>query len=395
MVGPWAKATGACALASMVGVTAVAAEPCGGLRLDATTVQSGQPLPVKATLAGDDLACAAAVGALLKARPAVRSVTIAAKVPIDRREVGAQAAAAWTKALVSAGIPEARISTVIPTTNPGTPPQLRIAFREPTPRPVALLQATSGAVQAGPDLDKLGPAAIGAQMVSGDVVVTGAAASARLALADGSFATLGSDSAVRIGRIELTSDLKRAVTLQLVKGRIEAIVEYKGKGSSFDVLTTTALAAVRGTRFRVRHLAAGGTGVECLHGRIELQATLGSRASVLVLAGQSARVDAAGNVSPATALLGRPQPQTPLMGDVARTNALAWLPVTGATQYRVDMAGDGELVTRARSYTVAAASLPMPADLPAGHWFWRVTAIDAAETIGIPSKIYSFRVGAP
>ncbi len=376
-------------------VSVAAADPCGGLRLDAGTVQSGAPLPVKAALAGDDLACATAVGALLKGRPQLRSVTIAAKVPIDRRDVGAQAAAAWTKALVGAGIAEGRISTVLPTTNPGTAPVLRIAFREPAPRAVALVQTMTGGVQAGPALDKLGPATVGAQMIAGDVAVTAKAATARLALADGSFVALGSDSAVRIGRIELNAELKRSVQLELVKGRLEAIAEFKGKGSSFDVLTATAMAGVRGTRFRVRHLSVGGTGVECLAGRIELQATVGSKGSVVVEAGQSATVDATGNVSAALPLLGRPQLQAPLMGDHARSAALTWQPLPGATGYLIELAGDGEMVTQLRTYGSASPQLGVPADLPAGHWFWRVTAIDRAETSGIPSKIYSFRVGAP
>lgn len=373
----------------------VAAEPCGGLRLDGGTVQSSQPLPAKATLLGDDLACASAVGALLRARPQLRSVTIAAKVPIDQREVGAQAVVAWTKALVGAGIAEARISGVVPTTDPGTPLQLRIAFREPTPRAVALVHAMTGVVRAGPGLDKLAPATAGLQMIVGDVAATAAAATARLALADGSFVTLASDSAVRLGRIELTSELKRAVQLELLKGRVEAQAEFKGKGSSFGVLTATALAGVRGTRFRVRVLQAGGTGVECLQGRVELQATIGSRGSVIVEAGQSASVDATGNVSAATALLGRAQLLAPLMGALPRSAALTWQALAGAAQYRVEMATDGEMVTRLRTYTATAPTLALPADVPAGHWFWRVTAIDKAETLGLPSKIYSFRVGVP
>ena len=399
MAKPVARMAGVGALLATLLATLLAvptaAEPCGGLRLDAGTVQSGQPLPVKPTLAGDDLACASAVGGLLKARPQVRSVTIAAKVPIDQRNMGAQAVAAWTQALVGAGIPGARISSVIPTTNPGSAPQLRIAFREPAQRAVALLQAMTGTVQAGAGLDKLGPAALGAHMVAGDVVVTATAASARLALADGSFATLASDSAVRIGRIELTSELKRSVQLELLKGRVEALAEFKGKGSSFDVLTSVALAGVRGTRFRVRYLQAGGTGVECLQGRVELQATIGTKGSVVVEAGQSASVDAAGGVSAASPLLGRAQLLGPLMGDVPRAAALSWQPLAGAAGYRVELAADGEMVTQLRTYTAPAPTFALPADLPAGHWFWRITGVDQADTVGVPSKIYSFRVGAP
>ena len=174
-----------------------------------------------------------------------------------------------------------------------------------------------------------------------------------------------------------------------------SFAEFKGKGSSFDVLTTTALAGVRGTRFRVRHLLAGGTGVECLQGRIELQAIVGSKASVVVEAGQSATVDATGNVSAPMPLLGRPQLLAPLSGDLARSVPLSWQALSGAAAYVVELGGDGEMVTQLRSYSVTVPTLAVPAGLPAGHWFWRVTAVDKAETTGMPSKIYSFRVGAP
>lgn len=145
-------------------------------------------------------------------------------------------------------------------------PQLSIALREPMPRAVALVQALTGIAQAGPELGKLGPVAVGSQFIAGDVVTTDEAAAARLALADGSFDALRGETTLRIGRVELTAELKRTVKLELIKGQVEAIAEFKGAGSSFDVFTTTGLAGVLGTRLRVRMLSSGGTGVECFRG---------------------------------------------------------------------------------------------------------------------------------
>ncbi len=374
------------------GGIANAAEPCGGVRLDSGVVKTGKALPVKTDLAGDDLACAKAVAAAIKERAQIRSITLAAKVPSDRRPDGTAMAAAWTKVMVAAGIPEARISSIVPTSAPGTAAELSIAYREPTPRPVALVQAMTGKVFTGQDAAKLGPAANGTQLIQGDIVHTEKGAVARLALADGSFVSLLPDSMIKLGRIELTADLKRAVRLDLMKGRVEAIAEPKGSGSSFDIVTKTAIAGVRGTRFRVGELPSGSTGVETLDGKVELKSEVGEKQSVVIEAGKTAEVDHKGNATPPRPLLPGAQITAPLSGEVDRSVALIWQPVPGSQSYKIEVAADGELATQLRVYSSTSPGLAMPKDLPAGHWFWRVSAVDTGDVVGMPSKTYSFTV---
>ncbi|MSQ83393.1 MAG: hypothetical protein EXR77_10990 [Myxococcales bacterium] len=367
-----------------------AAEPCGGIHLESGVVKAGKALPAKTDLQGDDLVCAKAVGAALVARSQIRSITVAVKVASDKRNYGVLAAAAWTKVLVGAGIPEARVSMIVPTLAPGSPSEVSIAYREPAPRPVALVQAMTGKVQSGPDPTKLGPASTGTQLVQGDVVSTDKGAVARLALADGSFVSLLGDTMIKLGRVELTADLKRAVRLDLLKGKVEAIADSKGAGSSFDIVTKTAIAGVRGTKFRVGESDSGATIVETVEGKVELKSELGAKQVVIVEAGHAAEVDSKGTASPPRPLLAAAAVDSPLSGEVERSQALKWQAVANAKTYRVEIAADGELATRLQVVVVAATILSIPKEIVSGHWFWRVTAVDSGDVFGLPSKTYSF-----
>ncbi len=384
-----------CGLAGLlITGTAVAAEPCGGLLLDSGTVQSKQPLPAKATMTPAELACVDAVAKALQARPQLRSVTIAVRVAADQRALGGQIANLWAKQIVAAGVPEARVSTIVPTGAPGTPSSVSIAFREPTRRPVALVQAMTGQLQWGSDPAKLSAAAKGTTLAQGDHAATGAASVARLALADGSFIALAPNTLIKLGKVELTRELKRAVRIDLLRGNVEAIAEPKGEGSSFDVITRTAVAGVRGTRFRVGLAEAGGTSVETLSGAVELRGSEGSKEAVMVSAGQASKVEADGKPTPPRALLPSVVVEGPLQGAVERSVVLRWTAIEGARGYRVDFGADGELATEQRSVDAASNELPLPKTLSAGRWFWRVVAIDSAGFVGLPSKTYSFTVAA-
>ena len=379
------------AAASLGPRSAQAADPCG-VRLDGGQVKSAKPLPARADLAGADLACATAVATALKERTTIRSVTIAVRVASDKRGDGATIATAWTKLLVAAGVPEARISTIVPTSAPGTPTELTIAYREPTPRPVALVQAMTGKVDVGPDVAKLTAAVAGTTLTQGDHVSTDKGAVARLALADGSFVSLLPGSTVKLGRVELTADLKRAVRIDLIKGKVEAIADPKGTGSTFDIVTKTAVAGVRGTKFRVGDSAAGTTSVETLEGKVELKSEVGAKETVVVEAGKAADVDSVGKASAPRDLLKAPVITAPLHGAVERTVKLTWQPVEGAKGYKVDIGKDGELATGLRVLSTPGPELALPAELSAGHWFWRVAALDDGDNTGMPSRTYSFVV---
>ncbi len=379
----------ASALAALPALPASATDACGGLRFENGVVVAPKPLPAVAKLTGPALDCAKAVGAALAGRAQLRSVTIAARVSADRRADGATIAAAWMGVLTAAGIPAARISSMVPTGAPGTQPEVSIAYREPQRRPVALVQALTGMVKSGTEPAQFAIAGKGTTLSQGDHVQTGKASFARLALADGSFIALAADSEIKLGRVELTKDLKRAVRIDLIRGKVEAIAEPQGQGSSFDVVTRTAVAGVRGTRFRVGVADEGATAVETVTGAVELQGSTGSKGTVMVEAGKASRVDASGtpakprDLLPATSVVG------PLKGFVERDVVLRWTAVPGAKSYWLDFGADGELATEQQRFAATTAELALPSTLPPGHWFWRVIAVDADGFEGLPSKTYS------
>lgn len=367
--------------------------PCGGLRVDDGQVTG--KLPAAAKFSAADAACVDAVAAAIKARPRVRSVTIAVRAPADKRADATAVAAAWTKALVAGGVPEARISTLVAAGEPGSVMVVSIAFREPQPRPVALVQAMTGDVKSGLDLQALAAAAKGSKLTQGDHVVTGKGAVVRLALADGSFVALLPDTAIRLGRIELTRDLKRAVQIDLLRGKVEAIAEPRGDGSSFDIATRTAVAGVRGTRFRVGVGAADVTAVETVSGAVELAGTGGSKERVLVTAGQASKVDDSGKPMTPRPLLPEAEVEGPRQGPAEADAVLRWRAVPGATKYQVELGLDGELATGLQSFEVAAPSAPLPKGLADGQWYWRVSAVDKDGFVGMASKTYSFVRATP
>ena len=379
-------------LALSLAARPAAADPCGGIRLDSGVVKTGTPLPAATVFSADDQTCAQAIATAIKARPRVRSVTIAVRSAADKRTDGAQIAALWTKSLTAAGVIESRISAIIPTSPVGTPMEVSLAYREPQPRPVALVQSLTGKASSASVGGPMSAVSIGATLAQGDTLVTEIGATARLALADGSHVVLYSDSEASIGCIELTADLKRSVKLHLLRGRIEAFAETKARGGSFEIISRAAVAGARGTVFRVSVGPSGETNVQTLDGNVELQSVVGTKLAATVGAGMFSSVDATGNVAPVQPLLPRPLVLPPLSGPRDRAEPLQWRSVDGAVSYVVEMGGDGELATQLRFANATATTLQLPADLAKGYWFWRVIAVDKAGVVGMPSRTYSFVV---
>jgi hypothetical protein len=226
-------------------------------------------------------------------------------------------------------------------------------------------------------------------------VRTGPGSVARLALADGSFVALLPQTLFKLGCVELTRDLKRAVRIDLIEGKFEAIAEPRGKGSSFDVVTRTAVAGVRGTQFRVAVGESAATSVETVTGAVELTGREGDKASVMVEPGTASRVDSAGTPSKPRKLLPATVVAGPLHDPMQRDAELRWKAVEGACAYQVQFGGDGELAAEFLTTETRETSLRLPANLREGHWFWRVAPVDPDGFVGMPTQTFSFVLPAP
>ncbi len=393
--GPWRVA--ACllmALGSTLAGKAHAADRCEGMRLDGGRVVLASPIPTATPLIGADLECAKAIAAALVKRPKLRSVTLAARVLQADRSLGTVAEREWRRVLESVGIPALRITTIVPTVTHAAQATLEIAYREPTARQVAMVQDVTGKVLRGASLDSLQLVGRGSPLAQGEVVASGPQSRVRLALADGSFLAMAPNAALKLGAIELNASLKRSVSIELLQGRVEAVVVPQS-GGAFEIATGVALAGVRGTSFRVALASRGRTVVETVEGLVELQGRQGKLGTVLVHAGETAWVDASGVPSQVRKLLPGAQALGPLQGKVRQGAVLRWTAVPGATRYVVALATDGEHSLGLREVETAKPEVALPADLAPGTTFWRVFAIDDDETIGLPSKTYRLQVEAP
>ncbi|GMU01754.1 hypothetical protein KH5H1_58740 [Corallococcus caeni] len=378
-------------LLSALPVTGFAAEAdsaCGGLTFDNGRLTTGRPLEAKGARTE---ACLREVAEAVKARPAIRSLTVAAKLPDAERldGQGLAVAKAAAEVLVSAGIPRTRVSFVAPPGDANTPGQLQLAYVErPGPLAVARLRTASGPVSASLGEGEPKPRVAGDPLYAGELVATGDTGRAELALADGSHLFLSPHSAVRLGTLELTAERQRKVLLDLVKGTVETQAAPGGAGSTFEVRTRGAVAGVRGTRFRVAQQEDGTSRVETLEGKVALGAEQGS---VDVGAGFGSRAKPAQAPEAPRALLTAPALERPRGGTYPKAPALVWKAVPGAKLYRVELAATADFTGDVRVQESANPTVDAAAP-GAGKWFWRVLAVDADGFVGYPSKIFSFDV---
>jgi FecR protein len=161
--------------------------------------------------------------------------------------------------------------------------------------------------------------------------------------------------------------------LRLQQGRVEVGANPRREpGSRLQVITPSAVAAVRGTRFRVA-ADAGATREETLEGEVGLAA---AGQQVNVSAGQGSLAEAGKPPRPPVALL--PAPEVAALP--ARVDALPMrfsLPdLPGAAAWLGQIAPDAAFQRVLLEKTSATPQLSF-ADLPDGHYLLRVRAADA------------------
>ncbi|WP_141333266.1 FecR domain-containing protein [Myxococcus sp. AB025B] len=363
-------------------------EPCGGVRFNNGRVELGRTL---APQGPETEQCLKHVGQALVARPAIRSVTVAARLP-DAERLGGQGLAvakAAAQVLVAAGVPQTRVSVVAPPAVPGQPGQLQLAYVERPAQPrVARVRAAAGSILAGATEDALQPRAIGDSLHTGELFQTAGDASAELELADASRVRVQPDSLLRLGTLELSAQGTRVVRLELLKGSVETVAAPGGEGSVFEVRTRGAVAGVRGTQFRVTAKEDGASRLETLEGKVALGA---QGAEVDVGAGQGSRVLPGVAPEAPRALLTAPRLEGPRGGTFATPPTLKWFEVKEAKHYRVELARTADFAAGVRTLEATGLTLTVPGE-HTGKWFWRVLPVDKDDFIGFPSKIHAFEL---
>ncbi len=250
--------------------------------------------------------------------------------------------------------------------------------REPLTAGVA---AFSGQVTLAPG----GAAKVGSSVAAGTVLATGPNSFVTLALADGSRVTLPSQSRIKVAvldRIVLDGRLERR--FELLSGRSDFGVTARERDADrFLVKTPVAVAAVRGTEFRVSHDGAAST-ISTVEGsvagraaaaRAETDVTTGTGS---VLTATSARV---------TALLPAPKLVDP--GKVQDDPAVVFTLEPGAaTRRRLLLARDAGFIDVFAEAETSGDSASFDG-VGNGTLYARVTAIDGDGVEGLPAS-YEF-----
>lgn len=381
--------------------------PCGGgLELNGSEVILKQPIPAETPLSAETRTCVQAIAAAVTDRPFIRSMTVAARVTDEQRldGQGLQIAKEVASVLIAAGVPERKISAVAPAVGHGQDPGVVLVYRERhnTER-IARILGLSGSVEAGRARDLMRRAQTRQALVTHDYVQTYANSAALIRLADDSTLYLGPESLLRLGKVGLDDKLQRRVQIELAVGEVIAFAPPGRDIAVFEITTRTAVAGVRGTKFRMGTDGADGgdSRLETLKGAVAFSqpaaASAGSGAqpaasSVLVERGFGSLVQSGGAPTPPRPLLPAATITSPRLGEIDASRQLTWQAVSGAAAYRVKLARDAQFVGELKQWTESGTSATLDASLPSGKWFWRVQAVDGDGLIGFPSKIYAFEV---
>jgi len=219
------------------------------------------------------------------------------------------------------------------------------------------------------------PLAAGATLRAGDLLRTGAEASATVRFADGSRLMVVPGTTLKVGRLlSIGRPAVPDISVQLIEGTSELRVPPTSAPTRrFEVRTPAVNLGVRGTEFRAGVEPAGERSrLEVLEGRV---AADGERASVSVPAGRGLVA------TPGGAMAAKALPPAPdLSGLPARLERLplrlGWPAIPGAVAYRAQV-----FAANAPDQLLLDATPATPearwADLPDGHYVLRVRGRDA------------------
>ncbi len=221
------------------------------------------------------------------------------------------------------------------------------------------------------------PIRTGARVNPGDELKTGRDGYVTIKLADGSTLALQPGSTLAVEGVRTSALSPSADALfNLKNGRVEASVQKRAaSGARFEVRTPIAVAAVRGTRFRVVADDEKKTATsEVVEGTVEVNDT-GNLGSVSVQEGFGTRVVAGQAPSPPRALLPAPRLWTGMRLWVRRPIRLNFTRLPGAVNYRVVVARQADFGNVISETLLSNNVIELP-ELENGAYFIKVRGID-------------------
>lgn len=217
----------------------------------------------------------------------------------------------------------------------------------------------------------------GMALRAGDVVTTGPGSSAVVEFADGSRFLMQEETRLRFDTVSEygTSGMIDA-RMRLQEGRLDVrTAPGRAPGTRFEILTPAAIAAVRGTEYRVAMEPERATALtEVLGGEVAVTGR-GSTLTRHVPAGFGTITVTGQPPAPPVPLL--PPPDLSVLPEVHDRVPLQFglAPLAGAAAHRLQIAVDTEFKAPLFDRTARALGLSGP-DLPDGHYLVRVRGID-------------------
>lgn len=231
----------------------------------------------------------------------------------------------------------------------------------------------------------------GAELGPGTSLQTGPDGFVTLLLPNGSRTSMPTRTRmriVRLHRIILTGSLDYELAVD--GGKVETLASPLGedRNNRFRIRTPRAIAAVRGTRFRVGYDAADSL-AEVIEGKVAASSE-GSGAAASLTPGFGAVIAASGSLA-TEALLPEPDLQEPGRVQTDPLVRLVLNPLAGAKAYHVQIAEDAGFAKILAEQQQAAAAFAF-GNIPNGRLFVRASAIAMSGLEGLPQTFAMRRV---
>jgi len=265
----------------------------------------------------------------------------------------------------------------------GTILKIPVSLLKNYPKPATLLETSGQVWYRKAFTHSYVPAIKGLKLSVGDEIKT-LQGKARIVFADGSKLRINSKSIIIFNKLTHFGETGMVdVRLRLNKGGIKTrVTPRKGPASRYEVSTPSAVAAVRGTSFRIRVIDAY-TITEVTEGRVQVE---NASSDALLQKGQGISVTSGGNLQPVKLLpppLIRGLPDT--IGKLPLT--ISWQAIQGAKSYRIEVFRNDPHALPLISERRQTNSLSLKA-LANGKYWLNVWAVDMANIEGLVSNLH-------
>lgn len=223
----------------------------------------------------------------------------------------------------------------------------------------------------------------GMRVLPGMQVRSGTDSSLTLEFPDGSRSLVGADTTFGVRRLErLRASGAQQLELQLERGHIENLVNPVRGGGRYIIHTPAAVAAVRGTDFRITAVR-DGVRAETLEGEVALR---NARGQTRLPAGRGSYAQRGKLPERASELLPAPDLSSlPAVIDRAPFR-IPIEPVGGALRYRTQLAPAGGFTVLASDRSADEAAALGSGELPDGRYRVRVRAVDGRGLEGLDGE---------